>query len=215
MSRQISEGELWARWAERPYRRHSTAVMSEEFGRIEASRRASDVLVMWVMHHELEHYRQQWRMQGTSLTAAGRLFERIDYRLAELAAEGFAWPFTDAPGGDGSIDGKGWADDTPLSRMGYSVARNGPDEERRREILRAAFLESLPVRSKEEAAIWSAPDSAHRLRKIAHHIAALCRNAQRRTKPPRNAIAKWIADLAWLKHRFYDGTSFSFPWPAA
>lgn len=209
----ITEEGFEAVGVKRPYRRVSTAEMERQFEAIKASRQTDDILVLLLMRYELRH-RRLLRMYGTRPTAAGQLYERIDYRLEQLRREGFVWPNAAAPGGDGSLDGN-WNEDSPLSRLGYSVAKDGPGEEQRRAILRRVFTGPIPVRTKEEREIWGAPNSAQRLHKLAHHIAAICRNAKRQKAPPERAIRRWEADLDWLKKTFYDGTSFSFDWPYA
>ena len=132
--------------------------------------------------------------------------------MEQLRATGFAWPFTEPLPGGGSLI-PDLAPDSPLSRLGYSVATRGPEEPERRRILKFAFNDELPFSSKEEEENWGEPKSAERLQRIANHIAFQIRSQKRKSKPAETAIARWSEDLAWLKRTYYDGTVYSFPWP--
>jgi hypothetical protein len=196
---------------DRPHLRKETSALRthyEESKRDPSMESRLDLIRLW---YELLH-RKLWR--GSRQTLAGALFDEIDDHFEALKKQGFRWPDIEAPGGDGSLEGGDWRDESPLSRMGYSVRSNGPTTSERQNILRAAFLERIPTKG-QESAEWGAPKTGARLRKLANHIAAIARAAQRRAHPPKDAIKRWRDDLAWLKRNFYDGTVFSFSWPKA
>jgi len=195
----------------RPYFNTSTAAMQDKFDQIKGSRFIDDIIELCLFLSEL-HYRKHLKKNGKLFTPAGELYKMISVRLDELDREGFAWPSTEAPSGDGSLDGADWNEDSPLSRMRYSVAADGPSESQRRQILTAAFKGPIPTKHKEEE-IWGDPGTAARLYKIAQFLATLVRNNKRKRKPPLRAIGQWEGDVAWLKRSYYDGTSFSFQWP--
>lgn len=135
--------------------------------------------------------------------------------LEYLAGWGFPWPSTivEFSGAGSPLDldrpETGW-----LGHLGYSVRSGGPGERARRAILVDALTASLPRRSFSEAYVleWGRPGSRDRLRKLANTLAALCRNARRRSADMDDPIARWEADLAWLKVQYYD-KRHRFPWP--
>ena len=130
-----------------------------------------------------------------------------------LAKLGFTWPTTEAAPGSSNLQVH-WLKVGLLKHMGYSVGRSGLPGGDRQRILKAAFTDALPkVIPPEDLAEWGAPRSAERLRKIACSLAAFCRNARRRSRPPEQAIKDWEQDLRWLKRTYYEGR-FSFRWPA-
>lgn len=104
------------------------------------------------------------------------------------------------------------AEESPLYAMAYNVARNGPGEVERREILHKAYTGKLVhVVSNEYMQEWGARRSRRRLWRIAHHIAMLIRanyNKQSFELP----VEKWSADLDWLRIRYYK-ESMRFEWP--
>jgi len=135
--------------------------------------------------------------------------------LEYLAGWGFPWPSTivEFPGAGGPLDldrpETGW-----LRHLGYSVRSGGPGAQARRAILQEAFGAPLPGRSFNDAYVleWGPPRSRGRLRKLANTLAALCRNARRRSADMDDPITRWEADLAWLKAEYYD-RRHRFPWP--
>lgn len=132
--------------------------------------------------------------------------------FAYLAKQGFAWPSTNAPPGSAELP-VNWRKVGLLKHLGYSVGRSGLPRKNRQRILRAAFLGPLPTEMPPDyTAEWGKPRSAVRLKKIACSIAAFCRNARRRDRPPDQAIDDWEQDLRWLKRTYYEGR-FSFRWP--
>ncbi|MGU5531190.1 hypothetical protein ACV1D8_11005, partial [Aeromonas caviae] len=57
------------------------------------------------------------------------------------------------------------------------------------------------------------PKSSQRLYKIAYTIAALVRNAKRKTKADmRCAISEWESDLSWLRDKYY--VDMMWDWPS-
>lgn len=127
----------------------------------------------------------------------------------------FAWPSTDAPGGDGSLSTRGWLDDGLLSQMGYRVGNTrGEEQPRRRKILAEVFASSLPpVLPPVFLAEWGSAESAARLRKMAESIASFCRNAKRQRICKTTAIDEWERDLEYLYREYYVG-KFHFDWPS-
>jgi hypothetical protein len=135
--------------------------------------------------------------------------------LEYLAGWGFPWPSTvvgfAGAGGPFDLDRpeKGW-----LGHLGYSVRASGPSAQDRRAILERAFLDPLPTRgfTEEYVSEWASPGSGRRLRKLAGTIAALCRNAKRKSANMREPVARWESDLEWLRQRYYDRRQ-RFQWP--
>lgn len=101
--------------------------------------------------------------------------------------------------------------ESPLFRMGYSVAVGGPIAVVRRAILQRGFdLNVLPgVISNEDKRKWGPAKSAQRLYGISSFLAWLC-SFQGGEKPA--ARKKWIEDLAWLKANCFR-TTMQFAWP--
>jgi hypothetical protein len=138
--------------------------------------------------------------------------------LDEMSVTAFPWPGTDAtPAADATDSFTPEYQEGLLSHFGYRVGRRGVPIETRRDILEQTFLATtLPqVNSFEYLAEWGDADSAARLKKMAHVIAALCRNAKRQKTADLSAsISEWQSDLDWLKSRFYTGRfDQSFGWP--
>jgi hypothetical protein len=132
--------------------------------------------------------------------------------LEYLAGIGFDWPTTIVPGGKGDFD-----EELPtvgvLKYFGYTVGRNGLEDDQRQEVLTHVFSSSLssslPIEYLRE---WGNPKSKERLQKMANSIAAFCRNEKRKSNPSELAITDWESDLAWSKKTFYSGR-FTFRWP--
>jgi upstream activation factor subunit UAF30 len=106
---------------------------------------------------------------------------------------------------------QGFNQQSPLFKMGYSVAENGPLLAKRREILSQAFNEdSLPALvSADDKNRWGAAKSAQRLYAICKFITWLC-NFQGKEKP--TARQSWMGDLGWLKKQYFR-ESMQFVWP--
>ena len=100
---------------------------------------------------------------------------------------------------------------SPLFRLGYSVAAGGPSEARRHVILMDAFESNAGnlFSSHEVLAKWGEPKSHRRLFALASFIKWLI-DFQGSEKP--QAEKKWRADLNWLKASFYK-SSMPFHWP--
>lgn len=126
----------------------------------------------------------------------------------------FSWPSPDIIPGDGILDQGVFNVDSGFMRLiGYRVGVAGVGERQRHDLLVDAFTEEQPaLRGHPQEHEWSTPRSSRRLEKMANVIAALTRNAKRRTRPPKVAIQEWQADLAFLKRTIYDG-HFDFNWP--
>lgn len=106
---------------------------------------------------------------------------------------------------------QGFNQQSPLFKLGYSVAERGPMLAKRREILSQAFNEdSLPgLVSTDDKNRWGAAKSAQRLYAICKFINWLC-NFQGKEKP--TAKQSWIGDLKWLKKQYFR-ESMQFAWP--
>jgi hypothetical protein len=109
--------------------------------------------------------------------------EREWQRRSKMAHpdEWFAWPSTDAIGGNGKLILKPSVSDGMLSYLDYRVGRNGEAAPIRHGILARVFEAPLPpVFPPDYLASWGTLKSAARLRKLAESIAAFSRNAKRR-----------------------------------
>ncbi len=107
-------------------------------------------------------------------------------------------------------------DQSPLVILGYRAGSSGETESIRRRILRQAFTEPLPFANPADHAYvaqWGTPNSGDRLRRIAEHLAWLCRERSSWANPPEAAIADWESDLEWLRETFYEHSHFQFSWP--
>jgi hypothetical protein len=167
-----------------------------------------DIEILRSIREELDHRERQ---------RARNLLEEIDQRIVELEQEdeGFAWPTTDASGGDGGLIGDVFRHSSGLLRyMDYKVGATGYNEGDRRDVLKVVYEERLPnVNSREYMAEWGRPKSSQRLQKMAESIASFTRNAKRQSFNDMSmAIDEWEADLVWLKRRYYDG-KYDFVWP--
>jgi len=128
------------------------------------------------------------------------------------------WPGTGvlSSTGNGSfdIDSK---DVGPLSRLGYRVGKTGLSKTKRRRKLREAFqcpIDALKgVDTDEDRREWGKAESRQRLLKMAHSIAAFCRNSQRKDQDYSVAIDHWESDLTWLKKTYYQPLTNPFQWP--
>lgn len=103
------------------------------------------------------------------------------------------------------------SDESPLYRLGYSVAEGGSSEEQRRAVLTEAFIaKELPgIKTKTVKEQWGTASSAQRLYAISKFVAWLA-IFQGNNKPA--ARAKWTRDLTWLKGAFYQ-KEMRFKWP--
>ena len=129
--------------------------------------------------------------------------------------EYFAWPTTDAPGGDGSLDVHGWPSEGLLTFMDYRVgSTNGVVSPVRKALLSELFTTNLPPAFPPDYLDqWGRPSSATRLQKMAESIAAFTRLAKRRRNREMGAaIRDWEDDLRFLYEKFYVG-HFRFAWP--
>lgn len=106
---------------------------------------------------------------------------------------------------------QGFNQQSPLFKMGYSVAERGPLHAKRREILSQAFnKDSLPgLVSADDKNKWGTAKSAQRLYAICNFITWLC-NFQGKEKP--TARQSWLGDLVWLKKQYFRD-SMQFAWP--
>jgi hypothetical protein len=136
--------------------------------------------------------------------------------LQFLIKSGFKWPEVAATVRSAlrQFEGKG---ESPIHKMGYSVGRSGGHSDERRRILKKAFNGSLPAFGKSSSdraylALWGAPGTASRLRRMARHLWQQ-RNMREGRKSYEEAVRDWGSDLAWLKKNFYK-PAMSFKWPS-
>lgn len=109
-----------------------------------------------------------------------------------------------------SIEDNSLAQDSILSRMGYSVAEGVHTDLQRQAILQKIYTTPhLPKISDDEAKHWGAPHSEQRLQAIAKFLSWL-HSFQGAENP--NARQKWTSDLLWLKEKFYN-ERMKFSWP--
>ena len=128
---------------------------------------------------------------------------------------GFDWPKTrivpvsHSPTLD---DPSGWQEQSLLVFMGYRAGAKGRNRQTRRNCLRRAFTEELPLgwdaANRDE---WGAPNSGTRLYKIAERISLNI--PLHSAQGNHEAVGHWTEDLAWLKTKYYDGR-YTFPWPS-
>ena len=98
--------------------------------------------------------------------------------------------------------------------MGYKVGKAGVPQAQRRALLDDAFLDNVPsINSREYMSEWGKPNTATRLRKMAHSIAEFAK-IHKKHDPTKYAVAikDWEADLEYLRVTHYEGR-FSFKWP--
>ena len=128
----------------------------------------------------------------------------------------FTWPWDEFRSAGETLESWGfentdWADESVLKQMGYSVSLDGPNEIKRRNILKRAFesnfLDGTETHEKKER--WGSGMSARRLYSISHLIAWFINFQGSKNS---TAKEKWISDLKWLKDQFYDN-SMQFKWP--
>lgn len=155
--------------------------------------------------------------------AAIRAIKAIEKEWKCRAAAGidssdhFAWPTTNASGGDGQLSLESQLKEGMLKYLEYQVGRtNGQAPIVRQAILRRVFEGVLPPAFPPDyMAQWAAPGTAARLRKLAETLAALARNFKRQHDSRfDDAIADREADLRFLYDEYYIGR-FAFAWPSA
>jgi len=133
-----------------------------------------------------------------------------------LSIEAFQWPNLDKNYARddytiSEINPADWSEDSPLSKLGYTVREGALSENQRHQILTRVFNESLAryLNGDNDVRIWGKPKSPRRLYAIAQFIKWLS-SFQGGAKPA--AANKWKNDLQWLKTQFYL-PSMAFKWP--
>ena len=102
------------------------------------------------------------------------------------------------------------AQDSIMSRMGYSVAEGTHTKIQRHSILKKIYVaQNFPDATEEETKRWGAPQSEQRLQAMAKFLYWL---HSFQGIENRSAQQKWADDLSWLKENFYNDT-MSFSWP--
>jgi predicted 3-demethylubiquinone-9 3-methyltransferase (glyoxalase superfamily) len=129
-----------------------------------------------------------------------------------LFANDCPWPESALGDGDGAGSFTNFgADHSPLFELGYSVAkmRGISMSERHKYLTKAVEAKELPwVLSDDYMNEWGEGDSRQRIHRIAWHISMLTRSHSQHEE----AVAKWEADLGWLKTNFYK-PFMRFSWP--
>jgi hypothetical protein len=103
-----------------------------------------------------------------------------------------------------------------LSFLGYHVGgKNAPNNYKRQAIIKGLFrARFLPlIGSAEYVSQWGSAQSKERLRKITWCLEGFIRNAEPQRRDMRNSIARWDADLGFLKEtleadRFVSRTAY-------
>lgn len=109
-----------------------------------------------------------------------------------------------------SAEDNSLAQDSILSRMGYSVAEGVHTNLQRKAILQKIYTTPhLPKITDEEAKYWGAPHSEQRLQSIAKFLSWLHSFQGAENLAARE---KWANDLSWLKEKFYN-ERMQFSWP--
>jgi hypothetical protein len=143
--------------------------------------------------------------------------EWLRRRLDPASQDGFfAWPSTDAPGGDGSVNSDQWMQEGVLGFLEYRAGKTADLSSSTRQGILKRVVEGVipPAFPKAYLDQWGDPGTATRLRKVAESIAAFARNAKRRSDDRLDqAISDWEADLGFLYCEFYVG-KFGFGWPS-
>ena len=150
------------------------------------------------------------------------------YELAEghgglttvIEYEGFEWIFQeggleeDEESEDDEIfefDASALSAESPLHRVGYTVAKGKLSVAERRRCLKEMFeIDGDDVfKAREEYQVWGNAKTQQRLYAMAKHISWLI--GFRGENLP-NAAERWRSDLAWLKENYYR-SGMKFDWP--
>ena len=132
----------------------------------------------------------------------------------ELQPHVFKWPTTFANHGSEDLPELQWPKVGMLKAVGYRVGSYGIQKNERIEILKNVYTQYLPLMESEEyIAQWAKPSSSGRLKKMAETLAALTRNAKRKSRDMSAAIRDWEEDLQWLKDRYYEQYQDHWKWP--
>ena len=175
--------------AERPLIRLHNAELWEMFEAAPSMSKSEAVPMLFTMEHELRPRRRKAARELLPLVVALR--EKL-------------WPKTVPPVGGGSISADGWYRYSVLYVVGYSVRAGGPSLTARRAILAGVVTGALPrCHGPDYMAKWGGPNTLQRLLQTANNIATYCRLAKLKDADQSVAIAKWEADLAWLKATYY------------
>ncbi|WP_421304650.1 hypothetical protein [Aeromonas veronii] len=126
----------------------------------------------------------------------------------------FSWPTTAILTSNHSLMEINWPKIGILQAVGYRVGDKGLFKNERQKILSEVYNSKLPlVESQLYMNEWGTPKSSRRLYKFAYTIAALVRNAKRKTKADmRRAITDWEDDLSWLRSKYY--VDMMWDWPS-
>ena len=139
--------------------------------------------------------------------------------LQAIIDEEFGWP-NRVVGSTGSVSEflTAFAEKSPLKVQGYTTGKTfGLDPFRRQKILARVFRKDLEkIRGDHDynaaLASWGPPGRAKRLRRMAHLLAHLARQAEGKFADYSFAISDWREDLEFLKENFYTDL-MRFKWP--
>lgn len=181
----------------------------------------------WIALHKraVKHYEDIEFLQGILFElqfrrtrAARTLYVEIAAHVAELSAREkhtFRWPSTAVcEDSNQALSGTYFEYEEGLLKfMGYTVGQNGAYRNQRRQVLDYVYNERVPmVQSQEYMDEWGRPKTAQRLQKMANSLATFARNAKRRHNyDMRLAVNEWEEDLAYLKKKYYNPSSFRWP----
>lgn len=134
--------------------------------------------------------------------------------------EGFEWPFQEGSLDEDEeseedeifeFDASALSAESPLHRVGYTVAEGRLSVAERRRCLKRMFeIDGDDVfKEREEYQVWGNAETQQRLYAMARHISWLI-GFRGETAP--NAAERWRSDLAWLKENYYR-SGMKFGWP--
>lgn len=134
--------------------------------------------------------------------------------------EGFEWLFQEGDLEEGAedeedaifeFDASALSAESPLHRVGYTVAEGKLSVLERRRCLKEMFeIDGDAVfKAKDEYRIWGNAETQQRLYAMAKHISWLI-GFRGETAP--KAAERWRSDLAWLKENYYR-SGMKFGWP--
>ena len=139
--------------------------------------------------------------------------------LQAIIEEEFGWP-SRIVGPTGSMTDfvTAFAEKSPLKVHGYTTGKtHGLPTSTRQKILAKVFRNDLKkIRGDTDynvaLATWGSPARAKRLRRMAHLLAHLARQAEGKFADYSEAIADWREDLDFMKENFYTDL-MRFKWP--
>lgn len=139
-----------------------------------------------------------------------------EIQKAQIQKKEWKWPVVNESPGQRGGAGE-YREFSALKLFGYTVGKTAGWPEHQRRVFLADFMrhDLPPIVEELFPGEYGRPMSAHRLRKVATHIASVCSSASKRDALSNaHAIIDWHADLAFLKSEFYEREGLKFqPWP--